>query len=212
MKECIFCWNNNQNDLTREHIIPKSIFTWWIFKENLIVLPSCKECNWKYAKIEQIFVHQIHMIRWIEKEEIKRKLSRRFNNPKLKKSNLAIKESFKTKKLNWVERLYCDINKEISNEIIFKICKWLNYFHYTKELTWDDYEIIIHRKNSSDLSEAQVIQKNMFIDKFDFSTLEKWKIYPGYFRYDYKKFEDGMSLFKLTFYEDIDFFALFFRF
>jgi hypothetical protein len=210
MKECIFCWS--QENITREHIIPKSIFTWWNFRTDLIVLPSCKKCNWEYAEIEQIFVHQIHMIRWIEKEEIKAKLVRRFNNPKLKNSNLTIKKSFKTKKLNWVERLYCDIDKEISNEIIFKICKWLNYLHYGKKLSWDDYEIVIHREKSSDLSEAQIIQKKMLIDKFDFSTLEKWKVYTGYFRYDYKEFKDWMTIFKLTFYEDIDFFALFFRF
>lgn len=209
MEECIFCWN--KENITREHIIPKSIFTGWSFKENLIVLPSCKKCNSEYAEIEQVFVHQIHMIRWIEIEQIQDKLKRRFSNPKLKKSSSRIKESFKTKKLDWVERLYCDFDKSISDKILFKICIWLNYLHYKEKLMWNDYEIIIHRKNFSDLSDAQKIQKKMFVDKFDFSSLEKWREYPWYFRYEYKKFENGMNMFKLVFYEDIEFFILFFR-
>lgn len=206
MKECIFCWGDKR--LTREHIIPKSIFTWWKFKERLIVLPSCHKCNWEYAKIEQTFVHQLQMVRAIDKEKIKNKLIRLFRNPKLQKISTQIKKSFGYKKLNGEQRLSTKLDKQNFDKVLLKIAQWLHYLHDSSKLIYSDYEIVIHRKEASDLSELQNIQKKIFIDEIDWSTLEKWKDFPWYFSYEFKKIEGGMNIFKLIFYEDIEFYII----
>ncbi len=196
--------------MTREHVVPKSIFTWVNLNKNLIVLPSCLRCNSSYWKIEEEFVHSLHLVRWLENEKILWKLQRRFNNPKLVKSNDKMRKSFENKQLNWELRLSLKLNSEIFDKCILKIIKGLYYNDFNLNIIFNDYEFIINRRDESDLSEYQQITKNNFLSKFNWEDLDKWEKFEGYFSYNYKVME-WCYIYKLVFYDDIEIYCILFE-
>lgn len=206
MDGCIFCGKNSE--ITKEHIIPKSIFSWMEGWKNLITLPSCKICNSDFWKLEEEFVHQLHLLRWIEKQEILGKIKRKFSNPKLRKTNDRFKERIKYVELNWERRMVIDMDQDIVEKCIRKISKWLFFNDFEERLDINNLEIFIDRKNNTDLSNHQEITKRELIEKLDWSTLKDGNNFEGYFNYKYHIWEDGLIIYLLTFYEDIKFYVI----
>ncbi|MDD3793357.1 MAG: hypothetical protein PHI37_00930 [Candidatus Gracilibacteria bacterium] len=209
MNKCIYCGSGK--NITKEHIVPKSIFSGYKGKKRLITLPSCYDCNSFFSKDEEIFVHQLHFVEGIEKKEILEKIQRRFLNPKLTRKNKELRDTFSYDENNEGDlRFITSIDDKIFKNCISKIVKGLYFYNFNKDLTFFDSEFILQRKNNLNLDKRQLISKELFIDKFDWSSLILGEKYDGYFEYYYSNI-DGVVIYKLIFYEDIEIYCIFFN-
>jgi hypothetical protein len=149
-ENCLFC--GSAENITREHIISKSLFPDGYAKNNLLTLPSCQTCNSSYSHEEELFrlflVNQSTDVSQAARDMLHGKITRAMKKSPGKAANV-LKKMFSTKIKNedggFEDKAAFHISEDDwkgHHRVLDKYVKGL-YFHHTGK-SIPTGQVIIH--------------------------------------------------------------------